>query len=192
MRYFYILLPLLFLIGCASQEQTSTLSSNNVQTEAAAIVLDADYDEQFHNANLLALYLPEDQSTLTFTNGQNTMTLLTNWLSASQVDIVQTLNGIDTVYSFEVVNNELLLTLQEQTFSYVTLPLTKSMGDWQYVKTLSRLQTPYGTFEEVHVFEHTFSGRVERHFIARQFGIVQFEVTQNNVVDSYQLQSIDY
>lgn len=192
MRYFLLFLLLFVLIACNEEQQAGTLSNGNVTTEAANIVLDEDYDTQFKEANPLALYIPEDQSVMTFTNGTEAMTLTTNWLSANQVDIVRTLANTDTVYSFEILANELLVTVNEQTLSYVTSPLVTSMGDWHYVQTLTTLETPYATFDDVHVFEHTFGAITEHHYIAKQFGIVQFEVKEANKTNTYQLQAIDY
>lgn len=191
MRMVVLSLFLLTLVAC-SNEEAATISGSNSQTEASNSTVDGSFNDTFNGANALALYLPEDESKMFYSNSQSTMTLETHWTSNENAILTQTLHDQQYTYNFDIHEHELHVTKGSNSSLYMTFPPEATAGEWEYVETLQSLATPYETFEHVYVLQHEINGEIERHYIAYQYGIVQFEFVRDGQTETYALQNIEY
>lgn len=183
MRIVILSLLTIVLVAC-SQNDTTTISNTIPQTESANV--DQQFVETYTNANVLTLYLQEDLSTMTYSGDNGTATLNTTWLSNDEANATWASPFTEQQFTYAIQPYSILLNDD----LYLQNPIEQTASDWQYIKTLTQLETPYAAFEQVVVLQNPKAATT--HYIAPQFGIVQIDIEENGKATTYQLQTIQY
>lgn len=200
MKKFFILVTLLFLVGCGQDKDTSESVTNSSRTKTDHPTEGANNTSENQPVNLKQYFMPSKTTAYFEGQGNEYATYMTKtiWLNEEFVAVAEDNGGATTMRIYHVLSDKIILVSDELVETsiddivfpdeaelknltpigtYLSGPLDEGItfDNWTIKKIGATLETPFKTFDDVMILEEKGDDYINRKYLVESFGEVKRE-----------------